>query len=225
MGIGGESQWALDLSGMDWPSCVTPPVAAPGMPTLVVGWKSDSPWRSDSPSEAPSPTPFAQWVHQYGGHACLQAELLGVFVPLHLNESRMRDLSDHDSVFETLAGDGAGRFEGRRILEGVEKGLSQWWLHGYRDMGPDLLAVWDRVLARWLTLPPVAWGKEALLGFGVADLELLVGWTGLTFSWNPDRITATPFALTHSTLEELIGVGARRNLGPPELWLTWENSD
>lgn len=192
-----------------------------GAPSLVLGSK-DLTFPAISRHPDQSPEYFVRFVHQYGGHACVTAEMLGVLFPLHLNLQHVSNETELSDVFGALRSD---------LLTGfgpdtAENGLSRWQCNGYLPMDDEGRRIWNRALARWIDVPPIVDGVEALLEFGDFDSARLIDWTTPAFRWQEgESMTAGRRRFASEDLARVLAFARRHELGDPRLWLTWENSD
>jgi hypothetical protein len=208
----------IDLAWDDWPTLVELSGAAPA---LLLGWSNIPGSAGDSGAlmasaqpDAPSPSLLVRLEHQYGGHACLQSALVGLLVPLQLNAHALRNPTELAEVFEEVP----------PRLDEREPALSQW-LHG-AAMDDQVRTTLDRALSRWLDIPAVRDGREALIAFSTIDAEAFLGWKALEFRQTPGHPTcATARTVTPADLTTLMEFARALSLPPPGLWMTWENRD
>lgn len=208
----------IDLAWGDWPTLVGLSGAAP---TLLLGWRNIPGSAADSgalmASAQPddlSPSLLVRLEHQYGGHACMQSALVGLLFPLQLNAHALRNPAELAKVFEDVP----------PRLDDMEPALSQW-LHG-AEMDDQVRTTLDRALSRWLDVPAVGDGREALIEFSTVEAEAFLGWKALEFRQTPGHPTrATARTVTSTDLTALMEFARALSLPPPGLWMTWENRD
>jgi hypothetical protein len=158
-----------------------------------------------------------RWQHQYGGLACLQAQLVGFILPL---SSVPGPRAEHATVLEGLAALGS---DGRDGLAASFPELAALHLtHGVK-LGPAQIDVLAAFLSRGLELPRPARGHEALVELARCDLVTAFG------GW-PLRQPAG--AAHHGTFDtaclETLTEWLRHALpeaAPPKAYLVWNNSD
>lgn len=184
------------------------------LPALLFGW--------DAAIDKAAPEFVVQVGHQFGGHACRQALLAGLLLPLHGNLSRARH--DPTPLLEAL----------RTIAESQQDGTSHrtasslrlfddWGYTGGRDMAAADLAGWDAMLGQHYHLPPLVGGAEALLEFGPADASGLIGWQAVAAA---DRGMQGLVTVEPSSLEAIAECRpSDRASNDAKLYLLWENSD
>jgi hypothetical protein len=187
-----------DLGWADWPSALINHDPRSGTPSLVVGWSCEQ--RHFEIREASDqPASLVRFEHQYGGHACRQAMMIGVILPLELSRQHLRNLAELIEVFSIFSSDGSGdQWAARARLAAVVPGLERWWLNGYFEMDDGAKRTWDSALGRWFDAPQVRSGLEALLGFGRTPLEQLTGWNSVAFKLVDERLVGTASGFRNS---------------------------
>ncbi len=146
---------------------------------------------------------------------------VGVIFPLHLNLQHVSNAAKLSAVFGALRSDVSTGFD----PDTAEYGLSRWNLNGYLDMDDDGRRIWNRALARWIDVPPIVDGLEALLEFGAFEPDRLIHWTTPAFCVRGESLAAIRHTFTSEDLRRVIHFGRHHGLGDPSLWFTWENSD
>jgi hypothetical protein len=214
------------------------------LPALVVGFEVSGEARS-RPLAARLPRALLSFVqlhlHQFGGYCCLQTGVLGLTLRLEANPDKAGGRMPLDLLRGQLT---AFSQEVSPVRARTPAAPELVWLRDFipssgEEFGADERQRMEAVLSAAMPgLPPIDTAWEAFVRFQESGAGRLLGWRVFTVhpasdegpsvleDWDPAALRcADDLELSPAHLRALEAFGQEEGLGPPRLFLLWDNSD
>jgi len=194
-------------------------------PAFLLGWQVHSIFQTIT--EPTVPNMNRAFMHQHGGHACLQSIMVGLVLPIAANLDYVPGEAQMLRALGLLGDDGSGRLKVAPELRAIAPVLEDSWLTAGTEFDRATLTAWDGLTAIWTPgMPPLVRGWEAQLEFGGVGNGTFEGWLALSVGSHPIEVQRVTVAeVTRLRLRQLEDVGRRLRLPAPGCWLLWDNSD